>query len=170
MTKLETWLDELSEKGRKNRKNCLEIFEKWLKSKHAFRNLDEAVAFQKAATGDDRYKIVDLLVRHVKERGGTYSTMRWRYATIRSFFLHVRSELPKNTVAWQPTKDATTTRLNVDVLPTLLSGASIRDRAIYLTLFQGLMDQHRFFNFFNLKGYELGQHIKTQGVRIPLPR
>ena len=45
-------------------------FVDWAKGKGEFRGLDEMVEFQKQATRDDRYRIVDLLLDHVKERAG----------------------------------------------------------------------------------------------------
>jgi len=43
----------------------------------------------------------------------------------------------------------------------------LRDQAVYLTLLQGLMDQERFFNFFNPRGYDVGRHIQERGLDIP---
>lgn len=164
MTAIDHWLKELSPSSRPGRACILHQFESWLERKNAFKNLDEAVAFQKSAVNDDRYKIVDSLVEFVREFGGTYNSMSWRYATIRSFFLHSRAELPKTPVNLAPTKDATVARLSIDVFKTLLKSSNLRDQAIYLSLFQGLMDQHRCFSFFIPRGYELGQHIQNNGV------
>jgi hypothetical protein len=67
-------------------------FERWLKAKGFFSSLDEAVKFQDSATGKDRYKIVDYLIEHVKEKGGTFNGMKVRYTNLRSYFLHKRAE------------------------------------------------------------------------------
>jgi hypothetical protein len=122
--------------------------------------------FQKKAEGEDRYRVVDLVKKHCEERGGTYHTLSWRYRTLRSLFLHCRAELPKIQVNWHPNKDATRYQLTIDVLPVLLAGSGFRDRAVYLTLLQGLMDQER-FAIFNMRGHELGVHIKEKGVEEP---
>jgi hypothetical protein len=124
------------------------------------------VVFQKNAVGDDRYRIVDLLVEYVRERGGTYRGMRTRYTTVRSFFLHSRAELPRVPVRFTPTRDAAVGRLNLDVLRVLVQAAGLRNRAIYLTLFQGLMDQKRFTEF-NRRGFELAEHVRRVGVETP---
>jgi hypothetical protein len=163
---VESWLGSLAETGRNSRENSIGIFEAWLRGK-GHPSLEDAVRFQKKAAGEDRFKLADLVVKHVKERGGTYSTMKWRYATVRSFFMFHRADLPTVRVNWQPTKDATIGRLNIDILPVLLVGSTLRDRAIYLSFFQGLMDQHRFFTYFNMKGFELGRHVKETGVLKP---
>jgi hypothetical protein len=139
-------------------------FEAYCKTKGSFDSLDEMVKFQDISEGRDRYKVVDCLLDYVKERGGTYYGMRSRYSAVRSYFLHKRCELPHVPTAFTPTKDATVARMNFDVFHTLLNATFLRNRAIYLSLLQGLMDQKRFFENFNVKGYELGQHIKEKGV------
>jgi len=141
-------------------------FERWIRNRGVFSSLDDMVVFQKNAVGDDRYRIVDLLVEYVREYGGTYKSMRTRYAAVRSFFLHSRAELPRVPVHFAPTKDAAMGRFNLDVLRVLVQAAGLKNRAIYLTLFQGLMDQKRFIEF-NRRGYELAEHIRRVGVETP---
>lgn len=141
-------------------------FDRWLTGK-GFSGLDVAVRFQKEATGDDRYRLGDLAVQYVKGKGGTYGSMIWRYATVRSFFYYARAELPRVRVQFTPTKDATVGMLDMEVFLVLVRSANLRDQAIYLTLFQGLMDQHRFFTVFNKMGGELAEHIREKGVDAP---
>jgi len=149
------------------RLSAIQRFERWLRDSGEVQSLAEAVRFQKAANGDDRYRIVDLIAKHVKEEGGTYSGMNWRYTTLRSFFFHARAELPKIRTNFMPTKDATVGQLTLDAFKILLKGSDLRDQAIYLTLFQGFLDQDRFFKSANPKGYEIGQHIREKGVNEP---
>ena len=61
---VDKWLSNLSESTRKGSRTGLLQFETWLKGK-GFSGLEDAVAFQKQALGDDRYKIVDLLKEYV---------------------------------------------------------------------------------------------------------
>jgi hypothetical protein len=49
----------------------------------------------------------------------------------------------------------------------LVREAGLKHCAIILTLFQGLMDQERFFSAFNRKGSELANHLKEKGVETP---
>jgi hypothetical protein len=163
MSFVDVWVNSAAEKARPGRKSVILIFEKWLKSK-GFPSLEDAVKFQEQAQGRDRYRIVDLAVEHVKEWGGTYKTMSQRYTTIRSFFMRSRAELPKVSINFVPTRDATVGALNLETFNIFLRDSDLRDQAIYLSLFQGLMDQHRFFLYFNPKGQDLGEHIKKNGI------
>ena len=167
MTLVERWLEGLAPSGRQSYQSGLRLFEAWLRRRGEFSDIEAAVEFQKQATGDDRYRVVDLLAEHVRECGGTYKGMMWRYASVRSFFLHIRAELPTIKVNLVPNKDATVGRLNLDTFRVLLKSSDLRDQAVYMTCFQGLIDQHRFFTSFNPKGYELGEHIKNEGVEKP---
>lgn len=108
--------------GRRGMASAIQLFQSWLRENGRFPSLEEAVVFQKQATGDDRYRIVDLALKFVKEKGGTYGTMSWRYSSvIRSFFYHCRAELPKVRVNFTPTRDATTGRLGLETLLVLLN-------------------------------------------------
>ena len=160
------WVEGFADTGRKSRQSMIGEFDRWLKGK-GFSSLDVAVRFQKEATGDDRYRLGDLAVQFVKGKGGTYNSMIWRYATVRSFFYCARAELPRVRVQFTPTKDATVGMLDMEVFRVLVRSAGLRDQAIYLTLFQGLMDQHRFFTVFNKMGGELAEHIREKGVDVP---
>ena len=146
--------------------SLVSTFESWLKEK-GFSNLDEAVTFQEKAVGRDRYKLVDLAVQHVKEVGGTYHSMISRYSSVRAFFLHRRVELPRVQVIFSPTRDAVVGKFTLPAFKLLVDESGLREKAIYLTLFQGMMDQQRFFGSFNPRGYELGVHIKDKGVDEP---
>jgi hypothetical protein len=106
-------------------------------------------------------------VEHVKEKGGTFNTMSATYGVIRSFFYHARAELPRISVQFTPTRDASVGKLNLETFKVFLKASSLRDQAVYLSLFQGMMDQERFFSVFNLKGFELGEHIRTKGLDQP---
>lgn len=144
----------------------LRQFEGFLR-RHGFGSVEEAVRFQKEASGDDRYRIVDLLIEHVREKGGTHRSMNFRYNAVRSFFLYARAELPRVKVNFRPDRDETVGRLSVEVLRRFLRAGNLRSQAIYLTLFQGLMDQHRFTTVFNRLGRELSEHLQTKGVDHP---
>ena len=108
-------------------------------------SLDEMVEFQKKAVGDDGYRIVDLLIQHVKEKAGRLNGMNSRYGTVRSVFLHNRAGLPKVPTNFMPSKDESVGKWTVNILQNVVRSAKPRNQAIYLTLFQGLMDQKKVF-------------------------
>ena len=165
MNCLERWLEGLS--GDTSAALCMvKQFEVYACREAGFKDLDEMVEFQKQAQGDGRYKLVDLAISHAKSRGGTHNTIRDRYLRVRSFFLHNRAELPRVPVNLMPTRDGSIGRWTVEVLRDVIKASKPRDQAIYLTLFQGLMDQKRFQDF-NMQGYRLGDHIRSKGVDVP---
>ena len=164
---VERWLDTFSVTTRQGCKSGIGMFETWLRGKGGFASLEDAVRFQKSAVGDDRYRIVDLLTDWLKNCGGAYKGLTWRNSIVRSFFRESRAELPVVRLNLTPTRDMAVGRLGLDVFQTLLKSADLRDQAIYLTCFQGLFDQYRFFQYFNPKGYELGEYIKTTGTKEP---
>ena len=167
MSQVERFLMSRSETNRHSANSLVFQFQTWLAKHSEFSNLDAALDYQEKAVGKEKYRIGDLLVEYVKEAGGTFHTMQARYNVVRSFFYHSRAELPKIVVQFMPTKDASVGRLNLDSFKIFLKASSLRDQAIYLSLFQGLIDQERFFTIFNPKGYELGEHIKKHGLDAP---
>jgi len=161
----------LSPSGRRSNGIRWNVFLRWLRTQRGWENAtpEGLVEFQEAATGRKRFEILNLIQKHVSEKGGTRKGMLSRYTAIRSFFLHNRVELPQDT--WDPgagTKEPTQGRLNVELIHRVIEGAKPRDRAILLTIFQGLMDLKR-FNDFNKKGAEsLVTHLRSSRHNRPL--
>jgi hypothetical protein len=108
---LELWLGRLSPSCRKALKSMVLGFLRWVRARGEFNSLGEMLEFQRGTVGDDRYRIVDLLVDHVQEKGGTYKGMVDQYGMVRSFFLHHRAELPRVPVRFRPTSDQAVGRL-----------------------------------------------------------
>ena len=160
------WLGRFSPGCRAGLRSVVLCFLRWVRGRGEFGSLGEMLEFQKGAVGDDRYRIVDLLISHVQDKGGTYKGMVDRYGMVRSFFLHHRAELPRVPVRFRPTRDQTVGRLDLNVLRMLVRCSGLRGQAIYLTLFQGLMDQTRFMEF-NTRGFELAEHIRQRGIATP---
>jgi len=167
MALIEVWLLSRSASGRSACRSFIRTFDAWLKEQGHFQSLDEAVKFQEEAVGRARFRVVDLAIAHVKMKGGTWKGMNTRFDALRSFFLFHRVELPKVRVHFEPTRDTTRGRLTLKIFVSLVRASGLRDQAIYLTLLQGFMDQHRFVTVFNRRGYELSQHIKEQGSQKP---
>ena len=129
---------------------------------------EELIEFQEKAEGRDRYKILDLAQRHIREIGGTRFGMRTRYTVIRSFFMHNRAELPHDGFdVGAGTKEPSRGHLTVEKIREIVQSAKIRDRAILLTLWQTMMDLER-FTYFNVEfGQRLAEHLKTKGTEQP---
>jgi len=90
------------------------------------------------------------------------------YSAIRSFFMHSRVELPRD--RWDPgagTREPARGRLTVEAIRQVVQASGLRDRAVFLTLFQGLMDQERFCEFNRKYGSELTEHLQANGPEKP---
>jgi hypothetical protein len=129
---------------------------------------ERLLEFQENANGRGRYRLLDLIEKFVREKGGTRNTMRLRCNVLRSFFLHNRCELPRDKFDVGPgTREPVRGNLDVSKIRRIIEVAKIRDRAIFLTIRMGLMDVQR-FTYFNEKcGYALYQHIQQKGVEKP---
>lgn len=164
------WLERLSSSSRQSRFSNFSVFMDWLRGQSGWADVapEGLLEFQEKAVGRERYALLNLIQKHVKEVGGTRFGMQSRYSAIRSFFLHNRVELPKDN--WDPgagTREPTRGKLTVDSIRRIIQAATLRDRAILLTLFQGLIDQERFCHFNVKQGGALVRHLKTCGVEKP---
>ena len=128
----------------------------------------QLMEFQENAKGRDRYIVVDLMIQRIQEKGGTYSGMLGHLSILRSFFNHNRVELP-GVGTWKPrpTKEPTQWHLNVAQVTDIIAHANLRDTAIFLTLFQGMLDLERFTEFDAKYAAALVDHLKHKGLDEP---
>ena len=120
------------------------------------------------STRRERYEFVDLMIEHIEQRGGTYKSMTTRMSHLRSFFLHNRVELP-GTADWnpKPTREPTQGRLNLGIVREIIQHANLRDTAVILTLFQGIMDLERFAQFNRKYAEPLVKHLHEASIDDP---
>jgi hypothetical protein len=125
----------------------------------------ELLDFQDKAIGRDRHILVDLIEEHTQERGGTYNTMVQRASILRMFFVKNHVEIPK-TLGWQPqpTKESVPGMLNLDSVREIIVRSDLRGRAVFLTMFQGMMDLERFTYFNTRYAEKLVTHLKTKSL------
>lgn len=128
----------------------------------------QLLEFQENAKGRERFRLVDLMTRRVQEKGGTYNGMLGHLSVLRSFFKHNRVELP-GLGGWRPrpTKEPVQGRLNVAQVTEIITHANLRDTAIFLTMFQGLMDLERFTEFNRKYAAALVDHLRHRSVDEP---
>jgi hypothetical protein len=128
----------------------------------------QLLEFQENAKGRDRYILTDLMIQRVQEKGGTYSGMLGHLSILRSFFNHNRVELP-GVGSWKPhpTKEPVQGRLDVAQVTEIIIHANLRDTAIFLTMFQGLMDLERFTEFNRKYAAALVNHLKQKSLDEP---
>ena len=160
-------LSKLGGHTRKRNRNAILAFLSWTKNHGDFASLEEIIKFQEKTTGRDRYRLGDLIETHDRELGGSTNTMRWRNAILRGFFERLHVEMPKQRFNFVPTKDTSQSLLSEEVVRTLLNECDLEDRVVYISLYQSMMDQHRFFSVVNPLGFEIAQHLKEKGPSTP---
>ncbi|MEM2082871.1 MAG: hypothetical protein QXK34_03940, partial [Candidatus Bathyarchaeia archaeon] len=154
------------------RLSTLRGFLEWLSREgpEALRGLSPSglIEYQRAAIRNgDEYAILDALQAYIRQKPGTYSSLMTRYATVRSFFRHNRTPLPDDGFQIPANKPPTKARLTVDVIKALIANENYGGKAMYLTLWMGLMDQERFMEFNLRYGRALGEHLRSVGPEEP---
>jgi hypothetical protein len=95
--------------------------------------------------------------------------MKVKLAHLRSFFLANGIDNLPSSRGWnpEPTREETEGRLDVHDVREIILHARIRDQAIFLTMFQGLMDLERFYYFNTHYAEKLVQHLKSEKLDEP---
>jgi len=108
------------------------------------------------------------MIKRIQEKGGTYSGMLTTLSNLRSFFQHNRVELPR-VGSWRPspTKEPTEGRLNLAQVIEIITHANLRYTAIYLTMFQSMMDMERFTQFNAKYAAALVDHLEHRDMQEP---
>lgn len=165
-----SWLGDLAEECRGSYESNFRTWLTWLQSKPDWNGKlpSQLLEYQVNAVGKDRYTIPRLIHDHVQECGGTYSGMITRQSHLRSLFHHGCADIPART-PWplQPTKDPVESELTVPKIQDIIGHASLRDTAILLTMFQGLMDLKRFTVFNRKYAKALVAHLKAGKLDEP---
>ena len=128
----------------------------------------QLLEFQENAKDRDRYILIDLMTRRIDEKGGTYNGMIGHLSILRSFFNHNRIELP-GVGSWKPhpTKEPVEGRLDTSQVTDIITHANLRDTAIFLTLFQSMMDLERYTEFNRKYAAALVDHMKHKSLDEP---
>ncbi len=128
----------------------------------------QLVEFQRNVDGDGQFVILRALQQFVRDREGTAKSLKLRYATVRGFFAKNHAELPHDLAfKVRATRDSVKGKLSVDVVRTLIDNADLVGKAIYLSLWQGLLDLERFCILNFERSDALVKHLKEQGVETP---
>jgi integrase len=134
-------------------------FERWIAwmrkngGKLADLSPDELVEHQRNVLNSDRYVILDLLQRHVREIPGRYNYKMKPYTTIRSFFKHNRAELPSDTFAPRAEVPPVRGTLTVEEVKLVALSSKPVFQAIYLCMLQGGMGEAELI-FWSNAGYK----------------
>jgi hypothetical protein len=164
------WLGGLRSVTRSNYRSLFKHWMLWLWSQPGWagRMPSELLDFQENAKGRERKLLLGLMKEFVQWKGGTYISMVVKLSHIRSFFTANGVDIPA-AIGWnpEPTREPVPGKLTMEQVREIILHAKIRERAIFLTMFQGLMDLERFHQF-NLKhARALVDHLKSKSLDEP---
>ena len=126
---------------------------------------------QKNATGDDAYKILDLMETWISGLNRTVAGKRIAYQSVKSFFRHNRAELPKASFKITSEKRVPPPQLQVEDIVRLAQTANVRDRSIILFKWQSLQDSARLAWIGKNSAEQIVKQIKKEihPVRVDIP-
>jgi len=130
------------------------------------------VKFQKEATGDDRYILLDLLQAYVGEKKGRTHYKKRIYSAVRSFFMHNRAELPRDKgFKVKGEKPKVVGNLNIAEIRRVAEISNPTYRALFLCMFQAGMgwDEALYWNETGLESTREQLRAGTHPLRIDLP-
>jgi hypothetical protein len=93
------WKSRVKDVTFKNYQIYFNLFMEWvLEVEPDFREYspDDLIDYQKSATGEDRYRILDLVETWIGSKEGRHGYKSQLLVCVRSFFMHNRAELPKD--------------------------------------------------------------------------
>jgi hypothetical protein len=146
-------------------------FIRWLPGADSrFRGLScgDLIEFQRVSgTKGEEWVLIDLLQKYILEKGGTRKSLICQYSTVKSFFRKNRASLPDDDFRIQGSKPKTKNHLSIEIIKTLIDNIDLEGKAIYLSLWMGLMDQERFCIFNRNATADFVAHLKEFGVEKP---
>ncbi len=139
----------------------------WQKPEFAGWMPSQLLDYQEKASGRERVRLPKLIVEFVQQRGGTPSSMQSRLSNLRSFFLHNSVDTPNVLTQLRPTKDPVISTLTFEQVRDIILHADLRNTAIFLTMFQGMMDLERFSQFNRKYAVALAAHLREKSMDEP---
>ena len=172
---VENWLSRLAPSTARMNRFELGYFMKWLESNGTHFNdytPDQLVEYQRKATNEQQYEILDLVQRWVQSLKGRYETKRHRYNAVRSFFNHNRAHLPPDK-SFKIRGDVPPVRASLtaaDVRSIVLT-CNVMYQAIFLCLLAGGMGQEEFIWWSNNGLDKLEKDLMNEQriIRLDLP-
>jgi integrase len=133
---------------------------------------DQLIEYQKAADNGKRFEILDLAQRWIIKMDGRFSYKKSRLTHVRSFFLHNRGELPRD-LGFKIHGDLrkVVAELKPEEIKTTILSCNKVYRALYLSMFQGAMDEERltYWSTHGLDKLREDLREKPKIIRVDLP-
>lgn len=174
---VENWLGRLKQSPThiKNARSQLNAFLKWLKENGGlFKDYtpDQLIEYQNKADNGSRYKLLDLLQRHILSLNARRSTKMTRYTKVRSFFMHNRADLPADkSFKIRGNLPKINGDLSLEETKKIILSSSPMYQAIFLSMLQGGMGSHEVLYWSNngLKKLEEDLRDDRQIIKVELP-
>jgi len=168
---VEKWLSYYPSPWRSSKFSVLSGFCKWVVSSDSrFRGFSctGLVEFQRSSgKRSEEWVLLDLLQKYIHGKEGTKKSLVSQYSIVKNFFKKNRASLPDDDFRIHASRPKTKNKLTVGIIKSLIDCLDLEGKAIYLSLWMGLMDQERFAIFnFNATD-DLVAHLKRCGVEEP---
>jgi len=168
------WLDSYMEGDSRDAKTkYFKLFYQWLQDQERLKDLTpkELIEFQEnAATKEDKYLILDTVIKYIQVHKWTINTKRTYYSALREFFSKNRAPLPLERINFSTNiQEPKQGELRVEDIETLIKNSDLQMRAIYLTLFQGLMGQEELITFNTRCSGDLVKHLRENEKNLSRP-
>ena len=134
---VERWMSRVAASTAKKYLEHMRWWLKWInegESRFAHFSPDELVSYQKVAGNGEQYDILDEIVQpFILSLEGRHSYKRRIYASLKSFFLHSRAELPKDvTFSVKGDRQKVQGTLSLEELRNVILSCNPKYQAIYL--------------------------------------
>jgi len=133
---------------------------------------DQMIEYQRAANNEQRYELLDLAQRYIGGLEGRGGYIRCQYHNIRSFFAHMRAELPQDTsFKVRGTVEKVVGHLDAEEIQKMILSCNSMYQAIFMSMFSAALDKEMFL-YWNLNGLaQLREDLKRdpEVIKITLP-
>ncbi|GAH94845.1 unnamed protein product [marine sediment metagenome] len=169
------WMGRLAPKTARDHGRSMRRFMGWLRTQGgplAEMSPDQLITYQIDAAGRDRFDILDLVQAYVSTLKLRMNSKRREYSSIRSFFMHNRAELPRDSsFKIRSETPPVLGTLTVDEIRDVVMSSKPRYQSVILSMFQGGMGLAE-FDYWNLNGWEsLREALRKNPdvIRIDMP-
>jgi len=142
---VENWLGRFSQSTADNYRFHFNRWMNWMEGnggRLAGLSPGELIEHQREASNSDKYILLDLLQRHVREIPGRFNYKMKPYTTVRSFFVHSRADLPPDKgFILRAEKPPVVGTLTVEEIRRVILASSPMYQAVFLCVLQGGMDE-----------------------------
>ncbi|MBM3291921.1 hypothetical protein FJY84_04505 [Candidatus Bathyarchaeota archaeon] len=169
------WLERLSPSTQRLNKDSIKRFIKWLSIYGGeFKNYtpDDLIEYQKNANNGNKFNILDYIEKYVSNVNGTTSYKKNIYNQLRSFFLHNRTELPKDpSFKIRGNREKIQGILKIEEIRDLILSSSLMYQSVFMAMFSAGLGSEELVYWSNNGWDKLKKDIENEEkiISIKLP-